>query len=73
MAETHEVRMQILEVTENGGDVLVAVGAAAADGCFGVHIGALQEDGLAVEENARAVDAYVTEANVVGELVFAGR
>jgi hypothetical protein len=38
-----------------------------------VHIGALQEDGLAVEENARAVDAYVTEANVVGELVFAGR
>jgi hypothetical protein len=38
-----------------------------------VHIGALQEDCVAVEQDAVPIDADVAEADVIGQLVIAGR
>ena len=69
VGEADEVGVEVLEVAEDGGDVLVVVDAAAADGGLGVHVGALQKDGLAIEQDAGAVDADIAEADVVGELV----
>ena len=60
----------LFEIAEEGGDVLIVVDAAAADRSFGMHVDALQEDGLSVEENAGAINADVAEANVVGEFVL---
>ena len=45
VGEADEVGVEVFEIAEDGGDVLVVVGAAAADGGFGVHVDALQEDG----------------------------
>ena len=73
VAETDEVGIEILEVAEDGGDVLIGVRAATANGGFGVHIGALQEDCFAVEQDSCAIDADVAETDVIGQLVIAGR
>ena len=72
VGEADEVGVEIFEEAEDGVDVFVGVGAAACERGFGVHVGALQEDGLAVEQDAGAIDADVAEADVVGECVFAG-
>ena len=72
VSESDEVGIQVFEVTEDGCHVFVGVGAASANRRFGVHVGALQEDCFAVEEDACAVDADVAEADVVGELVGPG-
>ena len=70
VSEADKVSVEVFEIAEDGGDVLVGVEAAAADGGFGVEVDALQVDGLTVEQDAGAVDADVAKADVVGELVL---
>src|ERR1700738_2512383 len=72
MGEADEVGVHVFEIAEDGRDILIGVPAASADGRFSVHVGTLQEDGFAVEQDAGAVDADVAEADVVGEFVRSG-
>ena len=73
MAEAYEVCVEIFEITEDRGDVLIVVGPAAADGGFGVNVDTFEEDSLSIEKNAGAVDTDVAEADVIGEFVGSGR
>jgi hypothetical protein len=70
--QANEVGVHFLQVAEDCIGIFLRVGAAAADRRFRVHVGALKKDCLAVEENARAIDPDIAEANIVGELVLAG-
>ena len=72
VAESDEVGIQLLDIAEDSGDILIVVRAAAPNRRFGVNVDAFQKDGLPIEENACSIDPDVAKADVVGEFVDAG-
>lgn len=57
VTQADEVDVEFFQVAKQGGDVLVVVHSATANGGFGIDINALGKDGLAVEKDSSAIDA----------------
>src|SRR5882757_5812355 len=72
MTESGEVRIEVFKHGEDVVDVLLVIGASGPVRGFGMHVGTLQEDRFAVEQDTRSVYADVTETDLVREFVLTG-
>ena len=71
MAQPYEIGVEILEKAEDVLYVLIVIDPAGAIRSLRMHVGALQKDWLAIQQNSCAVDANITKANIVSERILA--